>query len=216
MELAIAVAIPAIIRVELLLAEGSPVALDAAAQEVAQLTLDYTARRDTIHEVPLLVLQALVAEARGDGERALASLACAVERGKPGGFVRTFVDRGAALAPLLARLRPPGENQDYVARLLASCAARQKAPPPPVPQREAMWAELTEPLTAREMEVLELLARRFSNKEVADTLCVSWHTVAKHANNIFQKLRVKGRRDAVRRAEELGILSNETARVVGE
>ena len=69
-----------------------------------------------------------------------------------------------------------------------------------------MWPDLTEPLTAREIEVLDLLAGRFSNKEIATTLCVSWQTVAKHTNNIYQKLRVTGRRDAVERAAVLGIL----------
>jgi DNA-binding CsgD family transcriptional regulator len=77
---------------------------------------------------------------------------------------------------------------------------------PPVPDREAMLPDHTEPLTAREYEVLDLLARRFSNKEIAATLCVSWQTVAKHTGNLYQKLRVPGRRDAVARAEALGIL----------
>ena len=70
-----------------------------------------------------------------------------------------------------------------------------------------MLPDLTEPLTTRELEVLDLLARRFSNKEIAETLSVSWQTVAKHTNNIYQKLRVAGRRDAVERAEALGITS---------
>jgi ATP/maltotriose-dependent transcriptional regulator MalT len=76
---------------------------------------------------------------------------------------------------------------------------------PPVPDREAMWPDLTEPLTTREQEVLGLLAGRFTNKEIATTLCVSWQTVAKHTNNIYQKLRVTGRREAAERAAALGI-----------
>jgi DNA-binding CsgD family transcriptional regulator len=87
----------------------------------------------------------------------------------------------------------------------AACATPCDRPAPPVPDREAMWPDLTEPLTAREQEVLDLLAGRFSNKEIATTLNVSWQTVAKHTNNIYQKLRVTGRRDAVDRAEALGI-----------
>jgi LuxR family maltose regulon positive regulatory protein len=78
-----------------------------------------------------------------------------------------------------------------------------------------MWAELTEPLTAREQEVLDLLAGRLSNKEIANRLCVSWQTVAKHTANIYQKLRVTGRRDAVARATALGILSTSDDAVDG-
>lgn len=77
---------------------------------------------------------------------------------------------------------------------------------PPVPDRQALLPDLTEPLTAREWAVLALFARRFTNKEIAAIINVSWQTVAKHANNIYQKLRVTSRRDAVDRARALGIL----------
>jgi LuxR family maltose regulon positive regulatory protein len=220
-ELAYALEVAAITRVELLLADGSPSALATAAREVADLLADYTARHDTIHVIPLLVLQALVAEAQGDGERALAAVGRAVRLGMPGGFVRTFVDRGPVLARLLAKLPPRdevqtyGDIQSYVDRLRAACGTARDRKPPPVPQREAMGPDLTEPLTAREIEVLDLLARRFTNKEVAATLGVSWQTVAKHTTNIYQKLRVTGRRDAVTRAEGLGILSAARGTVAG-
>jgi ATP/maltotriose-dependent transcriptional regulator MalT len=69
-----------------------------------------------------------------------------------------------------------------------------------------MLPDLIEPLTIREREVLDLLARRLSNKEIADTLCLSWQTVAKHTNNLYQKLRVTGRRDAVEQAVAIGVL----------
>ena len=77
-----------------------------------------------------------------------------------------------------------------------------------------MLPELTEPLTAREQDVLDLLARRFTNKEIAGSLCVSWQTVAKHTANIYQKLRVAGRRDAVERAAAVGIVTID-ARITG-
>jgi DNA-binding NarL/FixJ family response regulator len=97
----------------------------------------------------------------------------------------------------------PGRDADHP---LAACTGSNDRPAPPVPAREAMWPDLTEPLTSREQEVLGLLARRFSNKEIAAHLCVSWQTVAKHTNNIYQKLRVAGRYDAVERAVALGII----------
>jgi LuxR family maltose regulon positive regulatory protein len=74
-----------------------------------------------------------------------------------------------------------------------------------VPDRESLLPDLAEPLSPRDYEVLGLLARRFSNKEIADTLRISWQTVARHTSNIYQKLHVTRRRDAVERAAALGI-----------
>ncbi|HEY7059937.1 MAG TPA: LuxR C-terminal-related transcriptional regulator [Chloroflexota bacterium] len=207
--------VAAITRVEVLLAAGLPAALATAAGEVAQLLVDYTARHDTIHVLPLLLLQARVADAQGDGARALAALERAVGLGLPGGFLRTFADQGPAVARLLARLPPRDDTREYLDRLRAACGPPRDRRAAPVPHREAMWAELTEPLTAREQEVLDLLAGRLSNKEIANRLCVSWQTVAKHTANIYQKLRVTGRRDAVARATALGILSTSDDAVDG-
>jgi DNA-binding CsgD family transcriptional regulator len=93
---------------------------------------------------------------------------------------------------------PRGGTPDYADRA------------PPVPDREAMWPDLTEPLTRRELQVLELLARRFSYREIATRLSISWQTVAKHTRSIYQKLRVGRRREAVERAAALGILPVES------
>ena len=85
----------------------------------------------------------------------------------------------------------------------------------PVPLREAMLPDRTEHLTVRELTVLELLARGFSQKEIATTLFFSWQTVAKYTKNIYQKLRVTGRREAVERAVALGILPSGPGTDVG-
>ena len=67
---------------------------------------------------------------------------------------------------------------------------------------------LVEALTNRELEVLELMAQRLTNKEIADRLVLSVGTVKQHAYNINQKLNVSGRRQAVAKATSLGILSS--------
>jgi LuxR family maltose regulon positive regulatory protein len=214
-EVAYAFEFPAITRVELLLAEGSPSAVAAATAEVAELLAVYTALHDTVHEIKLLVLQAMAADAQGNGEAALATLDRAVQLGMPGGFIRTFADRSPALGRLLARLPARDDTREYVERLRAACAMPRDRKTPPVPHREALLPGLIEPLSPREQEVLELLVRRFTNKEVANTLCISWQTVAKHTNNIYEKLRVSGRREAVERAAALGILPPDDGRAAG-
>jgi ATP/maltotriose-dependent transcriptional regulator MalT len=78
---------------------------------------------------------------------------------------------------------------------------------PLVPDREATLPDRAEPLTVREQELLDLLARRFSSQEIGTTLGISWLTLAKDCNRLYQKLRVTGRLEAVKRAATLGILS---------
>ena len=83
--------------------------------------------------------------------------------------------------------------------VLAATAVVSNSPPQP--------ALIAEPLTWREAEVLALLAARLSNKEIAKQLSISTETVKQHATNIYQKLQVSGRREAVNRARALGLLA---------
>jgi DNA-binding NarL/FixJ family response regulator len=137
-------------------------------------------------------------------ELTLDAMAHAELLGIPAAFLRA-----ADTEPPRMRFPPPPPPRDDTpatdAAVVARAAARPR-PALPVPDRETMWPELTEPLTPRECDVLQLLTDRFTNREVADALSVSWQTVAKHTNNIYQKLRVKSRREAVARATALGIL----------
>jgi LuxR family maltose regulon positive regulatory protein len=75
-----------------------------------------------------------------------------------------------------------------------------------VPARKTADDELIEALSGRELEVLELIARGFTNHEVAGNLSISLSTVKGHLTNIFNKLNVHNRTQAVARARSLGLL----------
>jgi len=146
-----------------------------------------------------LVLQAIALQAKPD--QALAALERALSLAEPEGYVRTFVDAGAPMAALLriAASRgiaaAPGVAQDYVGKLLA--AFGEVASPS---------APLIEPLSERELEVLRLLAAGLSNREIAAELFLAVGTVKKHTSNIYGKLNVHKRTQAVARAKELGLV----------
>jgi two-component system, NarL family, response regulator LiaR len=61
-------------------------------------------------------------------------------------------------------------------------------------------------LSKRELEVLQLMAQGLSNKEIAERLFVSLSTIKTHANNLFEKMGVERRTQAISRAKQLGII----------
>jgi LuxR family maltose regulon positive regulatory protein len=162
------------------------------------------------------VLQALTLEGQGQTAEALAALGQALSLAEPEGYVRLFADEGAPLADLLRQATSQGIARNYVNRLLTAFAipadrdlgARLRrpegAPPPSSPVFHP--PRLVEPLTDRELEVLRLIAVGLSNREIAEELVLAVTTVKKHASNIYGKLGIRSRTQAVARAEELGLL----------
>jgi LuxR family maltose regulon positive regulatory protein len=154
--------------------------------------------------IEILVLEAVVQQAQGDTARALTALERALVMGEPEGYVRVFVEQGAAMAELLQVAASRGIAPDYVSSLLAAFEAEgTKSVPAPAPP---MPSPLAEPLTDREMEVLRLIGEGYSNDDIAGALVISLNTVKKHASNVYGKLGVHSRTQAVVRAQELGLL----------
>jgi len=123
----------------------------------------------------------------------------------PGGFIRLFVDEGVPMARLLYEALAHGIEPAYIRRLLAAFPVSEPAQTTasPVSSPESEWVE---PLSAREREVLQLIAEGLTNQDVAARLYLSLHTVKVHARNIYAKLGVTSRTQAVAKGKALGIL----------
>ena len=149
-----------------------------------------------------LVLQALVLQAQGQDDRALKALGRALVLAEPEGYVRTFINVGLPMAELLKQAIAQGITTRYAHSLLTALEGEISSRGPIL----SLSKELIEPLSEREIEVLRLLITHLSRKEIADQLCVSPNTVRFHLKNIYTKLGVHSRSDAVQRAEELNLL----------
>jgi LuxR family maltose regulon positive regulatory protein len=159
--------------------------------------------------IEVLALQALAYEAKADVKRAFAMLANALCQAEHEGVVRTFVDEGAPMATLLQRAAQQGVTVAYVKDLLSAFShvgpGYQDSPKSPDASLESVEA-LVEPLSARELEVLRLVAAGHSNQETADVLQISPTTVKKHLSNILGKLNTKNRTEAAAKAQRLHLI----------
>jgi len=165
-------------------------------------------RRRTGIKIETHVLQALAFQAQGDIDRAMAALERALSLAEPQGYARIFLDEGAPMARLLYEAAARGIAPEYAGKLLAAfgvseCGGIRETPLYPHTQL------LIEPLSERELEVLQLIAEGLSNREIAQRLVLSLNTVKGHTRKIYEKLGVHSRTQATAKANTLGILSSD-------
>jgi LuxR family maltose regulon positive regulatory protein len=172
-------------------------------------------------KIEILVLQALTTYALGETDQAVSTLLRALALGEPEDYRRVYLDEGQPLAELLPHfcrvqqesgsyLPSPG----YIESLLEALRPADSAAPLLVPADERQAAPMTArtedgfpiSLSAREREVLSLIAAGKSNREIAAELFLALNTVKRHAYNIYAKLGVNKRTHAVSKARRLGLL----------
>ena len=153
----------------------------------------------------LSILKALALQADHAHAKALSSLRRAVELAEPEEYIRVFLDEGPPMARLLHKALLHGVAPEYVSRLLAAFPVAEPEPAPPLIEKDAR-VELVEPLSERELEVLELIAQGLTNREIGIRLFLSLNTVKAHTRNIYGKLGVHSRTQATARSQALGIL----------
>jgi LuxR family maltose regulon positive regulatory protein len=159
----------------------------------------------------LLPCLALALQAMSREEEAQNVLGRCLSLAAPEGYVYTFVKQGEPMRRLLLKALERGVETGYIQRLLTAIhiheAAEMPATGPVPPTASRLPASiLVEPLSSREMEVLRFLAQNYPDKRIAEALFIARETVHKHLKNIYEKLGVHRRTDAVTRARELGLL----------
>jgi LuxR family maltose regulon positive regulatory protein len=177
--------------------------------------------------IEILVLQASAYHAQGDLPAALLSLQHALVLAEPQGYVRMFLDEGSSMMQLLAAVRrlpeaaareimPRQGLPNYTGKLLAAFEAEKRksadksplTPTQPLIEPEVQPAKnmLVEPLSQRELKILQLIAQGLSNRESGERLFLALDTVKGHNRNIFDKLQVQSRTEAIARARDLSLL----------
>jgi LuxR family maltose regulon positive regulatory protein len=167
-----------------------------AAQTVLKRLLNVTheSHRASLSLI-ILLTQALLFQLQSKPDAALQAVVDALDIGEKGDFVRSFLDIGTPLIPLLKTAQAQGIHSTYTQRLLTLMTTEL---PPQSPQPDT--------LSEREQEVLLLIANGLKNQAIADQLVISLNTVLYHTKNIYSKLHVTHRTQAVQRARELKLL----------
>jgi LuxR family maltose regulon positive regulatory protein len=154
--------------------------------------------------IRLLALQAIALDALGESKLARFALHKGLALGAPGGYIWQWLSAGSGIEPLLRNLRAerdcPEGFRPYLDSLLDACQEIFGESKQPTPR------EQPDLLTPRELDILRLICEGYSNPEIANKLVVTLNTVKKHTSNIYGKLGVRSRTQAIARANELNLL----------
>ncbi|MEM7343199.1 MAG: LuxR C-terminal-related transcriptional regulator [Chloroflexota bacterium] len=160
--------------------------------------------------IEIKILQALAQQTQGEHSQAVATLEAAIALAEPEGFVRIFIDEGAAMVTLLKQAASQGIAPIYIAKLLAASNVGEEKPSaplaPPLAADRPTPSAFTEQLTKRELQTLRLLATELSPTEIASEMVVSVSTVRSYTKAVYSKLNAHSRVEAIHRARELGLL----------
>ncbi len=173
-----------------------------ALQVAARILPEMEKRKLWNYILRTLIWQALAFHGLHQDDQALACLKRVLTMAFPEGFKRTFYSQGGEFIPLLQLARKDGLYPEYIDSLLRLNEPKSKRPD----THSGITSSLVEPLSEREMDVLKLLAQGCSDQKIASALVIARETVHKHLKNIYGKLDVHSRTEAVARARQLKLL----------
>lgn len=168
--------------------------------------------------VEVLILQALAHQSCGDETKALETLEHVLMLTQPESYIRSFIDEGENISKLLQlSLKHNGKRWEtekpnllsYVIKLVEAfgiAAPAQKTQKPQPQDDNLPWWYVNDPLSERELEVMQHVAQGLSNQEIGSKLFISPGTVKRHVNNIYSKLDVHSRIQAVELTRKFGLI----------
>jgi LuxR family maltose regulon positive regulatory protein len=207
-----------LLKARTLIAQGDPSAALALLAPYRQQMEEKTLGRSGINapwweyqRLRAMVLQALAHHLQGEIAPAFQVLSEALTLAEPGGFIRLFIEKGEPMRLLFVDFRLWIEKQsddrahpltNYVHRILSAFAPSEAVPGSTSTHSQS---ELIEPLSQRELEVLQLICQGLSNQEICQRLFLALDTIKGHNRRIFEKLQVHRRTEAIARARELNL-----------
>lgn len=206
------ICVPAMNQLRIFIASGRSRDLREAQALLETLLVHARALNNDYLGIQLRALGALLAEKQGNRADALIALRGVVDEARADGWLLPFVEPGPVMAELIEQLQLPVDDElgirirEFFDAQTPSGGTRPTGPNLAATS-ETAHARL-DGLTNRELDILGLLAERLQNKEIAGRLVISTHTVNDHLKHIYQKLNVGNRRHAVRRATQLGLMSD--------
>jgi LuxR family transcriptional regulator, maltose regulon positive regulatory protein len=208
---------PHMTKAMIFLARGAEADLSSALDILDRLMDIVTRAHNTRYQIEILAMRAAALDGLGKNSAAEQALRAAIALSQPGGFVRIFVQLGPRMEAMLTRLAAQAGTHEYAAETISwtlaafatgrpvakNSHASEAQPPRPT---AAASPDMIERLTPRELEILTLLQEPMTAKEIARRLYIAPATAEYHIANLYAKLGVNRRRDALARASNLGIL----------
>jgi ATP/maltotriose-dependent transcriptional regulator MalT len=205
--------VPQLSLARILLAQNTPTSRQQATDLLSRLHDFYDSIHNSYCLINILAMQAVLYSTLGEGASANKKLGQGLSLAEAGGFIRLFLDLGSDMEKLLLRQEAKSHASDYIRKLLHAfeqdrCNNNGESILKFTTETTTKAsASMPNPLTLREQEIIELLSKRLSNQEIADRLFISRETAKRHIANMYKKLMVKNRRQAVDQAISQGILS---------